>query len=202
MTHQMGMSVQQYANRVLQTAIVTALLAGVRRRDPSVIVNSVVSFVFAVLPRYVEDRYGVRFRPWQRLWVSTAALLHALGMLGPYDRIWWWDHLTHTLSGVVVAGAVDVVLRAEAQEDNGSAVSPGRRSTVILAVTLGVGVLWEGLEYVVHAVADRLGFEPLLVKYGGLDTRRDLIFDLVGAGLVILFGRRTLSNVVESITDE
>lgn len=198
----MGVSVQRCTNRILQIAIVTTLLAGVRRRDPSVIVNGVVSLVFAALPGHVESRYDVRFRPWQRVWVSAAALVHALGMLGPYDRIWWWDHLAHTLSGVVVAGAADVVLRAEAEDASRSAISPEARSTFILGVTFGFGVLWEGLEYVVHAVADRLGFEPLLVKYGRLDTRRDLIFDLVGAGVVILFGRRALSNVVKSITDE
>lgn len=166
------------------------------------IVNSVVSFVFAVMPRYIESRYGARFRPWQRLWISAAALVHTLGMLGPYDRIWWWDHLTHVLSGIVVAGGADVVIRAEAQKAGKSAVSPRLRSAFIAGTTLGFGLLWEVLEYTVHTVADQEGFEPLLVHYGRLDTVKDVIFDLFAAGIVILFGRRALSNIVETVTHE
>ena len=180
------------ANRVVQAGIGAALLAGVRRRDPIVVVNGVVSFAFAALPRFAESRYGVRVQPWQRLWVSVAALVHALGMLGPYDRVWWWDHLAHTLSGAVVAGATDVVLRAETG-DGGPGPNGGRfRPAVVAGTTLAFGVFWELLEYAIHAAANRLGFDPLLVHYGRLDALADLLFDLVGAGLVIRFGRRAL----------
>lgn len=195
-------STERTTNRSLQLAIVIALVEGIRRRDPSVIVNGIVSLVFAVMPRFLENRYDVRFHPWQRLWVSVAALVHTMGMLGPYDRIWWWDHLAHTLSGVVVAGATDVVFQAEAEEDGQARLSPESRSTVIAGVTLGFGVLWEGLEYSIHTIANRQGFEPLLVHYGRFDAVGDIIFDLFGAVLVVLFGRQALSNVIESITDE
>lgn len=199
---QQGDETERTANRLFHIAILTALGEGVRRRDPSVIVNGVVSLVFAAIPGFFENRYGARFRPWQRLWVSAAALVHTSGLLGPYDRIWWWDHLAHALSGAVVAGAADVVLRVGVEEAGRATVSPTSRPVVVVGVTLAFGSLWEALEYVVHAIADRLGFEPLLVHYGRLDTVRDVVFDLLGAGLVVLFGRRALSNVVESITDE
>lgn len=192
---------QRGLNRILQAAIITALLAGIRRRNPSVITNGVVSFVFAVMPRYLENQYKVRFRPWQRLWVSAAALVHTLGILGPYDRIWWWDHLTHVLSGIVIAGGADVVVRAERQKAGESSVSPRFRAAFIAGMTLAFGVLWELLEYVVHTVANREGFEPPLVHYSRLDTVEDVIFDLLAAEIVILFGRQALSNVVEAVTD-
>ncbi|ADB63328.1 hypothetical protein Htur_4523 (plasmid) [Haloterrigena turkmenica DSM 5511] len=199
---QRGDDSERAANLGLQLAIATALVEGVHRRDPSVIVNGIVSLLFAAIPKSLENRYGARFRPWQRLWVSGAALVHTLGMLGPYDRIWWWDHLAHTLSGVVVAGATDISFRAEAEKDTqGNSLSKSRPA-VIVGITLGFGVLWEILEYTIHAIADRKGFEPLLVHYGRLDAIGDIIFDLLGAGLVVLFGRDGLSNVTESITDE
>lgn len=184
-------------NRVVQAGIGVAFLAGVRRRDPSVVVNAVVSAAFTAVPWSLEARYGVRFRPWQRLWVSAAGLIHTLGMLGPYDRIWWWDQLAHTLSGVVVAAATDVVYRAETTD----AASDRSRAGVVAGVTLAFGIVWELLEYAVHSVAERLGFEPLLVHYGRLDALGDLFFDLVGAGIVVRFGRRALSNVVASVQE-
>lgn len=190
------------ANRLVQLGIVVALSMGVRRRDPSVLLNGLLSLAFAALPAQLERRYGARFRLWQRLWISAAAFVHTIGMLGPYDRVWWWDHLAHALSGVVVGGTVDVYLRATAAETGRSPLSGRFRSVAILGVTMGVGLLWEALEYVVHAVADRLGFEPLLVHYGRRDTVGDLLFDGLGAALVIVFGRSALSNVVESVTDE
>ena len=42
-------------------------------------------------------------------------------------------------------------------------------------VTLAFGVLWEILEYAIHAVAARHGFEPLLVHYGPADHKEDAV---------------------------
>lgn len=189
------MSLQLLFNRVLQATIVGTLLEGVRRRDPSVTTNGLAALFFAVIPRYLERQYDIPLRPWQRLWISTSSLVHSLGMLGPYDRIWWWDHVTHTLTSVVVAAATDVVYRAESRRPGRSTVPFRSRASSIVGVTLGFGMLWEVLEYGSHAVADRMGFQPLLVHYGRLDTVADVVFDLLGAGLVILLGESALSNV-------
>lgn len=189
---------QDAADTVLRCAILGSLLAGMRRGDPSVVVNAVVSFLFTMLPSGLEAAYDVRFHPWQRLWVSAAGVVHTVGMLGPYDRIWWWDHLAHTLSGVVVAAASDVVFQAERGADGQMGLPLESRVAHITSITLGVGLLWEGLEYVIHRVAARFGFEPLLVHYGRLDAVGDLLFDLLGAAVVIRYGERTLSNLVET----
>ncbi|QLD91232.1 hypothetical protein HWV07_10575 [Natronomonas salina] len=189
-------------NRLFQVAIVGALLDGVRRRDPSVVTNGAVSLAFAALPRRIESARGVRFRPWQRLWVSAAGLVHTLGMLGPYDRVWWWDHLTHTLTGVVVAGAADVGFRSRPTLWERAPSPFDGRATWIAGVTVGFGLLWELLEYGVHAVAERRGFEPLLVHYGRFDTVVDVGFDLLGAGLVVRFGEAPLSNLVDAEPDD
>lgn len=70
------------------------------------------------------------------------------------------------------------------------------RATWIAGVTVGFGLLWELLEYVVHTAAERRDVEPLLVHYGRFDTVADLAFDLLGAGLVIILGEPALSNLV------
>lgn len=195
-------SVQRGVDRLLQAGIVAALVAGIRRRDPSVIVNGCLSLTLVSIPGHLERRYGVSFRPWQRLWVSTAALVHELGMLGAYDDVWWWDHLAHTLSGGVVAGAADVVHRVSPVEGRQLPISIRSRTTFVVGVTLGFGFVWEVFEYLVHALGDRVGVEPVLVHYSRLDSVGDLVFDALGAVLVVLYGRRALSNVVESVAGE
>lgn len=183
-------------NRLLQAGIVAGIAAGIRRRDPSVIVNGLLSLVFASLPRSVERWTDIRFRPWQRGWISMAGLVHTLGMLGPYDDVWWWDNLAHTLSGVVVAAVADVLYRSDV---DGTYRPRGcSRPAFITGTTLGFGVVWEVLEYIVHTLGDRIGIEPMLVHYGRCDTIGDLVFDLLGAALVVRFGRTALANLVDA----
>lgn len=168
----------------VRIAIVAVFLQGIRRRNPGAIVNAVLAFMGASLPAILEDRYGIEFRPWQRVYVETAMLAHAVGMLGPYDDIWWWDRLTHTHSATILGGLIHTVSRRRGHD-------PGPR---VIAGVFTSGVLWEILEYVTHLVSRRMGFEPLLVSYGPVDTLLDIVFNLFGAVFVILFGDRYLEN--------
>lgn len=70
------------------------------------------------------------------------------------------------------------------------------RRWVVGAVVV-CGVLWEMCEYFVHALADRLGIEPILVVYSKRDTVLDLGFDLVGALLVLVLGDHHLRNLLQ-----
>lgn len=170
----------------IRKAILAVFIVGLRRRSPGAVVNALVALVGTYLPGFVERRYGVAFEPWQRVYIGTAMGTHAVGMLGPYDEVWWWDHLTHTHSATLLAGFVHVGARQ-------SGYDPRPR---VLAAVLSVGVCWELMEYVIHAVARRLGLEPLLVSYGERDTLLDLCFDLLGACLVCVFGDHFLGNFV------
>ena len=174
------------AARASRYAILGVLLAGVRRGNPGAAVNGLVSFVATYLPAVVEWRYGVEFRPWQRLYLNTGMFAHALGMLGPYDDVWWWDHVTHTWSSTLLGGLIHVVARRGDRD-------PRPR---VLAGVLGGGLLWELVEYAIHGVSRRVGLEPLLIPYGSEDTFFDLLFDLVGALLVLGFADRLLGSLV------
>lgn len=178
--------------------ILAATLLGVRRQDASVIVNGIASLVGSFAPAVVERRYGTVLRPWQRLWISTAMLLHVIGMLGAYERVSWWDHVTHLLSGSIV-GAVAFVF-AQTRGDRTPA-SRGYTAAFVLGCTLVFGLLWELLEYLVHALRERFGIAPILIPYSRVDTALDIVFDAVGAVLVVSFGPRALENVVDSLRD-
>ena len=177
----------QTVERGIRAAIFAVFLTGLRRRDPGAVANAVLSLAVTYLPELVERRYGVELRPWQRVYAESAAVTHAVGMLGPYDDVWWWDHLTHAHSATLLGGLVHTVSRRRGRDP---------RPRVVATVALA-GVVWELVEYGSHAVADRIGFEPILVHYGRRDTLLDLLFDLAGALLVLAFGDRLLGNLVE-----
>ena len=177
----------EQAERGIRYGILAVLVVGVRRRDPGAAVNALIAFAATYLPGAVERRYDVTFRPWQRVYTESAMLTHAVGMLGPYDDTWWWDHLTHTHSATLVGSVVYTAARRRG-------LDPRPR---VLGVVVGAGSVWEAAEYVSHAVADRLGVEPVLVMYGEKDTVLDLCFNLLGALLVLAFGDRRLRNFTD-----
>ncbi|WP_236045049.1 hypothetical protein [Haloarcula nitratireducens] len=172
----------------IRYAIVAVFIVGVRERNPGAMVNAVFSFSGTYVPNILERASGIEFRPWQRVYVGTAMFLHAMGMLGPYDDVWGWDHVTHTLSSSIVSGATFVSAKRRGKEP----------LPVVFGSIITLGVFWEILEYLIHATADRLGMEPILVFYSKQDTLLDFVFNLVGALLVALFGNRYLANLYES----
>jgi hypothetical protein len=182
-------SVIQTAQRGIKGAIIAVIMAGVRRRNSGAVVNGALSFAAAYLPRFIEHRYNVAFRPWQRMYTATAMLTHAAGMLGLYDDTWWWDHLTHVLSASLLGGFVHVAAFRRGRDPNSR----------VLAAIVGGGVLWELMEYTIHGVTERLGLQPVLIPYSARDTLLDLVFDLVGALLVLVFGNRFLRNFIPNL---
>lgn len=189
MTEITRFSAVRAAQRGTRGAIAAVIMAGFRRRNTGAVVNGLLAFVAAFLPRIVERECDVEFRPWQRLYTETTMLGHAVGMLGLYDDTWWWDHLTHVLSATVLGGFVHATACRRGRD-------PRPR---VLAAIVGGGVLWELMEYAVHGVTDRLGLQPVLIPYSARDTLFDLVFDLVGALLVLAFGERSLRNFTRDI---
>ncbi|WP_339106042.1 hypothetical protein [Haloterrigena salinisoli] len=181
----MRTSAEREVERGIRYALLVVGLVGIRRRNPGAVVNAVAAAIGTYLPDFAERLYDVELRPWQRVYVDTAMVTHAVGMLGPYDDVEWWDHLTHTHSATILGAVVFAISRRRGRD-------PGPR---VVAVVAGLGVLWELLEYAIHTAADRSGLEPILVTYGRTDTVLDLVFDLVGAVLVVAFGDRVLGDV-------
>lgn len=127
--------------------------------------------------------------PLQRVWISAALGLHAVGATYGLYANWWYDHLTHTVSGALVAAVAYAVVIASGR------VLPGRVSTrtlhaAALACLVGVGLAWEVYELYV----------PHLVVYGAEDTAKDLLFNVVGWSLVAAGRRRLLAHVPDGLT--
>lgn len=183
----MNQRTAQEFERGIRLGVLGVLYLGVRDRNPGAVVNAVLAFAATFFPAIFERAFGVEFRPWQRVYADAAMLTHSAGMLGPYDDVWWWDHITHTHSATLLASIVYVAARRRGRD-------PRPR---VLGVVALVGVVWELGEWVIHAVADRLGVEPILVPYGARDTALDLLFDLLGAVVVLVVGDRLLGNFLD-----
>lgn len=152
------------------------------------VVNVFVSGALALLP-IVIDGVGrfvassdVGFGPWLPTAVAVIGLCHSYGMLGPYDEIWWWDHLTHTLAAAIIAALVYSALVGI------NAGSNALISALTIGYTLLIGIFWEVIELVAREVGKQLDVRPVLVHYGWRDTILDLVFDVVGAVIVVVVG--------------
>nr|WP_233340931.1 hypothetical protein [Haloprofundus sp. MHR1] len=181
-------SATQLGECIIRGATVAVFVEGIRQRNPNAVVNTAFMFLGTYLPSVVERVYGVEYRPWQRVYTECTMLAHAVGMLDLYDETWWWDHLTHVLSATLLGGFVHVASRHR-----------GRNPTrdVLASIVVG-GLFWEAMEFLIHRVSRALGVEPMLVYYGRRDTVGDLVFNLVGAVLVFVFGDRLLQNFIQN----
>lgn len=171
------------ATLVIFVGLLGTFAVAVRRRDGAAVVNGVVTIAVALVPVLVEVATAITIPAGSELtaWVGLAGLLHMVGMLGVYESVWWWDHLTHTVSAALVAalcyGGVLVVV----------GVSRGVAAGVVIGLTLAGGLCWELIELVARALGRRYDIDPVLVYYGLDDTAFDLVFNLVGAGIIVAF---------------
>lgn len=94
-----------------------------------------------------------------------------------YDRIWWWDDLTHLLNAVVIAFVIGLWLR---RYDLGPAV----QFFLILGVSMTLAVVWELAEYPTFLNSS----DELATAYE--DTLSDLAFAFIGAMFAALVAAR------------
>ena len=181
---------------LLVAGIVAALVEGIRRESGAVVVNAVAALGVTAVPSAVL--LSLEAGPalvWDiTLWAAAASFLHSLGMLGLYESVDWWDHLTHTLSAGVLAAAF-YPMSLVAWSDTAELTLAVAGATV--GLTLAAGIAWEILELVARELGKRYDIEPILVHYGRRDTALDLVFDVVGAVLVLTLDVRLFLPVVE-----
>lgn len=181
----------------LQAAVVVMLGVAVRDDNGAAVVNALVVLVAAVALTALAylPGWGPHVGPALPLWFSLAGVLHTAGMLGPYDTVWWWDHLTHTVSAAMVAAVVYAWVLVR-----GPASGPVAAGAVTLGITLVVGGTWELVELLARQVGERIDVEPVLVVYGWRDTAFDIAFDVLGALVVVALDLRLFVPLVERIT--
>ena len=186
--------------RLMQLTLVGILLVGIAESELSIIVNSVIALVVTQLPAILERDYDLSMDPGLVLWLTTAVFVHAVGTLGPYQSIEWWDTLAHALSSSVVAAIGYTVLRVGTLHSDDVRIPPRLQVLFILLFVVAAGVLWEVIEFVVEQLANILAIDDVLVQYGLRDTMFDLVFDIVGGLVVAIWGAAYLTESVTQLS--
>ncbi|AGN00373.1 hypothetical protein L593_02110 [Salinarchaeum sp. Harcht-Bsk1] len=193
----------------MEISLIGLLFVGVERGSPGIIVNTAVALAVFRLPAVLERDYGLPMDPRLTLWISAAAFLHAVGTVGIpgmgwtfYKGLWWWDHLTHSLSASVVAAAGYTTVRAIDIHSEEVYVPPRFASVVILIFVLAFGVLWELLEFAIAVAADEIGTATVLTQFGVEDTLKDLTFNTMGGILVAIWGGIYLTDLSSAMSEK
>ena len=177
----------------IQGAILLVLAEGIRRGDVAAAVNALVAFAVATLPFALGVTTALAVAPGLALWLAVAGLLHAVGMLGPYDTVSWWDTVTHFVSASFVAALCYAAVLVAAPSDWWTAAA----TTVLL--TFALGLWWELVELVARELGEEFDIEPMLVHYGPRDTLLDLVVDVLGAVAVVAVDVRAFVPVVDPL---
>ncbi|GAA0512921.1 hypothetical protein SAMN04488066_1128 [Halorubrum aquaticum] len=182
--------------------ILGTTFVGVLSRDLQAVVNGIASLLATATPTLAElaiahgSGADITFGPELSVWIAGAGFLHMLGMLGWYDTVWWWDHLTHTVSAALIAALVYASL---SQYVLGSQVTDVYAAVFTVLFTLGAGVLWEFVELAAREIGEYIDRPPVLEYYGLRDTVLDMAFNGVGAIAVVAFDVRLFVPIVEQI---
>lgn len=185
-----------WASRLLLGGL---LAYGLLVRDVPTVTNAGLALFVTWVPAYLERNHRLPLEPELVLWVTAAAVLHALGSAGLYDLVGQWDSLTHALSASLVAATGYTVVRSV--DLHSPRVYLPRRVLVAFVVLfiLAVGVVWEVAEFAIDTGARSLGTEAALAQHGIDDTAGDLLFNLAGALVAATLGAAYLGGLSETL---
>jgi len=169
--------------RLLQVGLAGIVVYGLYRGEVGVAVNGLVSLGVTFLPALLRRDAGISLDTGHVLWISIAVFVHAVGILGPYQNLPWYDSVAHALSASIVAGAGYATVKAIDRNSERTNLPPELQFAFILIFVMAFGVLWEIVEFGAELLAGLVGAK-VLVQYGLDDIVLDLVFNQVGAVVV------------------
>lgn len=199
---------QRQLSRAMQMALTGLVFLGLYDGNPGIVLNAAIGLGVTHFPAILERDYHIPMDPALTLWITVAVFLHALGTAGLpgatvnlYRSVWWWDHLTHTLSSSIVAAVGYATARAIELHSDGVSLPDRFMFVFILLFVLAFGVFWEVIEFGVTVAASLTGTRSVLVQYGLDDTMLDLLFDTLGGVLVAVWGTAHLTDLVGVLSE-
>lgn len=190
---------ERFLTRGMQLVLLGILLVGLVKRSPSIAVNAGGALLVSVLPALIRREVGLRLDIGIVMWLTAAALLHSIGIMGPYQQVWRGDYVTHALSASVITGIGYAVVSSLDRYSDGVHLPDPSLTLFLFLLVVAVGLLWEVLEFAVTKLGAALGTKPVLIIFGLADILTDLVFTVIGGLLVALWGRRYFRDLVRML---
>lgn len=182
--------------RTLQAVLVLLVGYGLVTLQWGMALNGVFALAVTAVPALLRREYGYAMDPGLVLWITVAVLLNAVGLLGLYSRYQWYDEITHAISATIVAGIGYAAFRALEEHSDEIDVPAAFRSAFVVVFVLAAAVVWELLEFASELLAERVGGLAPLTVYGIDDIVTDMVFNVVGAVVVALWGTGYVDGLV------
>lgn len=200
---------QRQLTRGMQLTLFGLIFVGLERQSPNIMLNAALGLGVTFLPAILERDHGIPMNSGLALWITTAAFLHAIGIIGIpgtgqslYGAIPHYDKLTHTLSASVIAAAGYATVRAFDEHSDGVHLPSRFTFVFVLVFVMAFGVIWELLEFAVGAMGQATGVGATgFTQHGLSDTMLDLVFDTLGGIVVGIWGTIYLTDVVDSVRE-
>lgn len=138
-----------------------------------------------MVPSIYTRNTKVVLPPLLHLWICVALFLHVFGgTMGYYSDVWWWDHLTHFISGSLISILGFTVLVSIARLSKTLYIPALLVPVFILLFILATGVVWEIFEFFSDTVFGTG------MQYSLEDTVYDMIYNIYGGIFASVIGYR------------
>lgn len=184
--------IHKYLSSLLQLILFAGMCTALWEGEWNTAALTFAIIVLTLIPLMVYKRFQV-FIPPEFEVLATGFLFCALflGEIGDYyNRFWWWDIVLHTTSGFLL-GIIGFLLAHILNEQPRIELSmqPGFVATFAFFFAVGIGAIWEIVEFTLDQVVGTNMQKPFLGDPSGLtDTMWDLIVDTVGALVISVMG--------------
>ncbi|WP_135827831.1 hypothetical protein [Halorussus halobius] len=201
MTDLLSAERERWLVRLLQVGLLGIAGYGLYRGETGLVANGLLSLGVTLVPAYLRRDTSISLDTSYVLVLSLAVFVHAVGALGPYQSVPWYDSVAHALSASIVAGAGYATVKAVDRNSEATHLPAKLQFAFILIFVMAFGVLWEILEFGTGLVSELVGGEPVLAQYGLDDVVSDLTFNQVGGILVAGWDAARPSDAADEATE-
>lgn len=191
---------QHQLARAMQLTLLAVVAFGLGTLRLGLALTGALPLAVSLVPEYLRRDHDVPLDVGWSLWVTTAVLIHAVGSLGAYGWVGWYDQLAHVVSAALVAACGYAVTRAAAIESRGVYLPEPFLAVFVVLSVVALGVGWELMEYGTDLLAGAVGAKAVLVIRGVDDVALDLLANAIGAVVVGLWGARPIRRVAAALS--
>ena len=185
-------SIHERLTLLLQAILLVGVLLSAWNGNWLAAATTAAIIFVTLLPILLEKRFSVFIPPeFESLAVLFVFASLFLGeVLDYYHRLWWWDLMLHTVSGLLLGITGFLLVYVMNESDMFSLdMSPGFVALFAFMFAAGMGAVWEIFEFSMDQLFGLNMQKEMLGDPSGLtDTMWDLIADTAGAAIISFMG--------------